>query len=143
MEEVPPDRGDVGEDADTEDDDDTGRQLRADSELVPEEDDERRHDDVGEEGDDEDLVVEDAVEHRPDSAEDRVEGGDDRDRQVGLEPEGHVRVDEEPDADTGEEADEGDHCAAFPLVTGRDSRTVRLVAPGRRTSSLSAVAVTM
>ena len=80
------DRGDIAEDADTEHDHDTGRQLGADAELVTEEDDEGGDDHIGEEGDDEDLVVEDPVEDRPDPAEDRVQGGDDGDRQVGLRP---------------------------------------------------------
>ena len=82
-----PDRGDVGEDPDPEDDDDAGRELAADAELVAEEDDAGRDHHVADERDDEDLVVEDAVEVGAQAAEDGVEGGDDGDRQVGLEAE--------------------------------------------------------
>ena len=97
VEEVPADRGDVGEDPDAEDDDDAGGQLGADAELVAEEDDERRDHDVADERDHEDLVVEDAVEEGAQRAEDRVERGDDGDRQVGLQPERHVRLRGQPE----------------------------------------------
>ena len=52
--------GDVGEDPDAEHDDDAGRQLAADAELVAEVDDRGGDHDVGDERDDEHLVVEDA-----------------------------------------------------------------------------------
>ena len=45
---------------------------------------------VADERDDEDLVVEDAVEEGAEGAEDGVERRDDRDRQVGLQRERHV-----------------------------------------------------
>src|SRR5690349_15058121 len=72
MEEVAADGRDVGEDADAQHHDDAGGELAADPELVAEVDDRRGDDDVAEERDDEDLVVEDAVEVGPQAAEDRV-----------------------------------------------------------------------
>ena len=88
VEEVAADRGDVGEVRTPSTTTTPVEELAADTELVTEEDDERRHDHVGEERHDEDLVVEDAVEDGPDAAEDRVEGGDDGDGEVGLQPPG-------------------------------------------------------
>ena len=67
-----------------EDDDDAGRELGPHAELVTQEDDEGRDHDVGQERHDEDLVVEDPVQHGPHRTEHRVERGDDGDRQVGL-----------------------------------------------------------
>ena len=51
--------------------------------------------DVAHERHDEDPVVEDAVEQRPHAAEDGVERGDDRDRQVGLQPGRHGRLEDQ------------------------------------------------
>src|SRR6478735_1170705 len=79
LEQLAPDGGGVGEDADTEHDHDAGRQLGADAELVAQVDDEGSDGDVGDERHHEDLVVEDAVEQRPHAAEDGVERGDHRD----------------------------------------------------------------
>ena len=64
---------------------------------------------VADEGDDEDLVVEDAVEEGPEGAEDRVERGDDGDRQVGLQAEGHVGLEDQSEDDADDQADDGDH----------------------------------
>jgi len=85
---VPADRGGVAEDADPQHDDDGGGQLRADAQLVTEEHDQRGDDDVRHEGDHEHLGVEDPVEPRAEAAEHGIEGGDDRDRQVGLQRSG-------------------------------------------------------
>jgi hypothetical protein len=68
---------------------------------------------IGEERDDEDLVVEDAVEHGAHSPEHRIEGGDDRDRQVGQEPDGDVGLHEHPDQDADGEAECRDHEPSF------------------------------
>src|SRR5688572_15825919 len=57
MEQVPSDRGDVGEDPDPEHDDHAGRELAAHAELVAEVDDGRGDHHVAEERDHEDLVV--------------------------------------------------------------------------------------
>src|SRR5215210_3729491 len=56
---------DVGEDADAEDDDDAGRQLTTHAELVSEVDDQPGDEHVGDERDDEDPIVEYAVEVGP------------------------------------------------------------------------------
>ena len=66
---------------------------------------------------DEDLVVEDAVEHGPHAAEDGVEGRDDRDRQVGLQPQRHGRVQEESGDHADDEAEGGDH-GELSVVSG-------------------------
>ena len=65
--------------------------------------------DVADEGDDEDLVVEDAVEVGAQGAEDRIEGGDDRDREVRLQAEGNVGLDHEPEQDADEQTENCDH----------------------------------
>src|SRR6478735_1790809 len=109
MEQVSADRRHVGEDADPEHDDDAGGELAADAELVAEVDDRRGDDDVAEEGDDEDLVVEDPVEVGAQAAEDGVERGDDGDRQVGLETERDVGLEHDAEHDPGQEPEGGDH----------------------------------
>ena len=58
---------------------------------------------------DEDLVVEAPVEVRTDGAEDRVERRDDGDREVRLETCGHGRLEEQPQGDPDDEAEDGDH----------------------------------
>jgi hypothetical protein len=78
-------------------DDDHGRgQLRAHAELVAEEHHQRGHHHVGHERDDEHLGVEDPVEPGAEAAEDGVEGGDHGDRQVGLQPQRHGGVEQQP-----------------------------------------------
>src|SRR4051794_31262330 len=114
MEQVPPDGGDVGEDADTEHHDDTGRQLAANAELVAEVDDGSGDHHVAQEGHHEDAVVEDPVEVGAQPAEHGVEGGDDRDGQVGLQPEGHVGLEHDTEDDADHQPERGDHgCISF------------------------------
>src|SRR6478735_6875419 len=130
MEHVPPDLRHVGEDADAEDDDHAGRQLASDAELVAEVDDRRRDHDVADERDDEDLVVEDALEIGAERPEDGVEGRHDRDREVGVEAGRHVRGEDQPEDDADEESDGGDHdvlspCVAVSRFLVRASRTDR------------------
>src|SRR4051812_4052000 len=72
MEDVPPDLGDVGEDPDPQHHDHAGRQLAADAQLVAQVDDGSGDHDVGEEGHDEHLVVEDPFEVGAERAEDGV-----------------------------------------------------------------------
>ena len=60
---------------------------------------------------DEDLVVEDAVEQGPQAAEHCVQGGDDGDRQVGLQPQRHHRLNQQPGDDAEDQAERGDHGA--------------------------------
>ena len=64
--------------------DDRRGQLGANPELVADVHEQRRHQDVEDERDDEDLRVEDVLEIGLQTAEHRVEGGDDGDRQVGC-----------------------------------------------------------
>ena len=71
-------------------------------------------DDVGHEGDDEDLRVEDAVQPGAEAAEDGVQGRDDGDRQVGLQPERDGRVEEEAEQDAGRESEDRDHGVSLP-----------------------------
>src|SRR4051794_7050392 len=109
MEEVPADGRDVGEDPDAEDHDDARGQLAAHAELVTEVDDQRGDQDVGDEGDDEHLVVEDAVQEGAESPEDGIEGGHDRDRQVGVEPYRDSRLQQQPHEHAEQQADGRDH----------------------------------
>ena len=98
------------------------RQLGADAELVAEVDDRRGDDDVADEGDDEDLVVEDAVEVGAQATEDGVEGGHHRDRQVVLEAERHVGGEDQPGDDAEQQAQRSDHGALPSLLVRRRDR---------------------
>src|SRR3954469_20188410 len=109
MEHVPPYLRHVGEDPDAEDDDDTGRQLTADAELVAEVDDRGRDHDIAHERDHEDLVVEDPLEIGAERAEDGVEGRDDGDRQVRVEAGRDVGGEDQPQDDPDEKSYGGDH----------------------------------
>ena len=106
-------------------DDDAGGQLRSDAELVAEVDDQRGDQDVGDERHHEDPVVEDAVEQRAQAAEDRVERGDDGDRQVGLQPGRHRRLEEQPGDDAEHQAERGDHCLLSFSSAGPSARRGR------------------
>src|SRR4051794_32627890 len=112
MEQVPTDRGHVGEDPDPEDDDHAGRELTADAQLVAEEDDARGDHHVADEGDDEDLVVEDPVEVGAQPAEHGVERRDHRDREVRVERLGYGRAQHQPEDDAHDETQHGDHGAS-------------------------------
>src|SRR5262245_53688968 len=96
-EQVAADGRDVAEDADTEHDHHAGGELPAHPELVAQVHDERGDEHVGDERDDELLVVEDAVEFRAYSAEDRVQRGDHGDGQVRLEGHRYGRLEYEPE----------------------------------------------
>ena len=97
-----------------------GGQLRADAELVAEEDDQRGDEHVGDERHDEDLRVEDAVQARPHPAEDRVERGDDGDREVRLQPGRHGRAQHQPDDDADDQREGRDHFVAPGDGTARE-----------------------
>src|SRR6266536_6149687 len=100
-EEPPADTRHIAEDPYPEHDHDAGGQLGTHAELVAEEHDQPGDQDVGDERHDELLVVEDAVQLRPDPAEHRVQRGDHGDRQVRLEGERYRRFEEgtEPHSD--------------------------------------------
>ena len=101
---------------------DAGRQLAADPELVAEVDDRGGDDDVADEGDDEDLVVEDAVEEGAQAAEDRVERGDHGDRQVGLQAQRDVGGEDESGEHAEEESERCDHGVTPSSVLRRAAR---------------------
>ena len=79
-----------------------------------------------------------------DGTEDGVEGGDDRDRQVGLQPDGHVGLQDETEDDPGHESQGGDHLVSFfsgvssgtvpPRGMTSASRVLTLTALGRSSS---------
>src|SRR4051812_9481229 len=115
MEDVPPDLSDVGEDPDPEHDDHSRGKLAADTQLVAEVDDRRRDHDVGEERDDEDLVVEDALEIGTQRAEHGVQGCHDGDRQVRGESGRHVGREDQPPADAQEKSQCRDHVPLSPI----------------------------
>lgn len=106
---MPPDCSSVGEDANTENDDDTGRQLASDSQLVTEENDEGSNQHVRDERYDKHLVVEDAVQDRADAAEYGIKCGHDRDGQIGLQPDGHGRVKDHAEHNADGESESGNH----------------------------------
>lgn len=106
---MPSDRRRIGENTDAEYDDDAGGKLAADTELITEEDDQRGDEHVGDEGDDEDFVVEDTVEDRAQCAEYCVEGGNNGDRQVRLQPHGNCRMDHDAEYDSDGESERCDH----------------------------------
>lgn len=62
-----------------------------------------------EERDEEDLVVEEPVEHGPQATEERVERRDDRDGQVGLKGDGDGGLEHEPRHDSEDQSDDCDH----------------------------------
>jgi len=109
MEKMATDGRDVGEDPDAEHDDDPRRQLTSHAKLVTEVDDECGDQDVGDEGDDEHLVVEDAVEERSPASEDGIERRHDGDRQIGLERFGDRGFEEESSQDADEQPHDGNH----------------------------------
>ncbi len=76
---------------------------------------ERDHD-VAHERDHEDLVVEDPVEVGAQAAEDRVESGDHRDRQVRVEGQGYVGAQHQPEHDADDEPQHGDHGEVLLVV---------------------------
>src|SRR5215208_6143688 len=109
MEDVPPDLSDVGEDPDAEHHDDSRGELAADTQLVAQVDDGGRDHDVGEERDDEDLVVEDPLEVGTQRAENGVQGCHDGDRQVRVQPGRYVGREDEPEDDAQEKSQCRDH----------------------------------
>ena len=92
LDEVAPDQRDVVEDPEPEVDE--GDQVEVEAQPVADERQQHGHDRVREEAADEDPIVVDAVELRPDGPEDRVERREDRDRRVPRELEADVDVEE-------------------------------------------------
>jgi hypothetical protein len=109
VEQVAADGCGVGEDPDAEDDHHAGGELGAHPELVAEVDDHGRDQHVADERDHEDLVVEDPVEEGAERAEHRIERSHDRDRQVGLERQGHVRGERQAEGDPDDQPEDRDH----------------------------------
>src|SRR5262245_35516534 len=116
-EQVPADSRHVAEDAYAQDHHDAGGQLPADAELVAEPHDQAGDEDVGDERDDELLVVEDSVELRAYAAEDRVQRGDHRDGQVRLQRGRDGGVQDDPEDDPGDEGEDGNHLPP-PVLDG-------------------------
>src|SRR6266498_3677702 len=107
-EHMSPDSRRITEDTDAEDHDHAGGQLRTDTELVAQEDDQPSHQDVRDERDDEHLRVENAVQSGPDAPEHRVQGGHHGDRQVGLQPQRYGRLQHQAEDDADDQRDAGD-----------------------------------
>src|SRR4029453_17823799 len=99
MEQRPPNRGSIGEDADAEDDDDPSCQLRANTNLIADIYDRGRNQDVGDERHDEDAIGEYAFQIGPEGAEQRVHRCDDRDWQIRLEDLGNRWLQDNADDD--------------------------------------------
>src|SRR5919109_1986690 len=105
LDEVAPDERHVGEDPDPERDE--GHEIQVEAEPVADEREDDRHDGVHHEPADEDPIVVDAVELRPDRSEHRVERGEDRHCRVALELKTDVDVEDEPGQDAHEETQQG------------------------------------
>src|ERR1700722_1319432 len=125
-EESAPQRRGVAEDADAQYDDDRGRQLRADAQLVTDVDDQRRDQHVEDERHHEDLRVEYPLQVCPQPTEHRVECGDDRDRQIGLDDLRHAGMKDQAQHDTDDQRCDTDHrcsASAIWMFCTRFSRT--------------------
>jgi hypothetical protein len=97
------------EDADAEHDDNGCGKLAAHAHVVAEEDDQGGDHDIGDERHDEHALVEDPLEPGAQGAEDRVEGGDQRDGQVGLQPSGSGGLEHQPEHEPHDQGERGDH----------------------------------
>src|SRR5690606_41370265 len=116
--------------------------LGADAQLVAEEDDKRGVYNVRQERNHEDLVVEDAVEHGPQHAEDGVERGHHGDRQIRFDDRRDLGPDQQAGHDSHDEAQYGDHDVPFPVI-GWAERSIALAAAGSWRSSAVERAVRM
>ena len=81
--------------------------YRSNPEPVPDERQQDRDDRVDQEPADEDAIVVDPVEFRPDGSEDRIERREDGHRRVSAELEADVDVEDEPRQDAHEEPEQG------------------------------------
>src|SRR3984957_18102890 len=108
----------VAEDADAQHDDDRRRQLCPDAQLVADVDDQCRDQHVEDERHHEDLRVENPFQVCPQPAEHRVEGGDDRDRQIGLDGLRNAGMKDQAQHDTDGQRCDTDHpCSASATCT--------------------------
>src|SRR5512142_2455727 len=105
LEEMPPDQGDVLEDAQSEREE--RDQVEVEPEPVADECEQDCHDRVRDEAADEDAVVVAAIELRADRPQHRVERGEDGDRRVAREFEADVDVEDEPEQDADEQTRQG------------------------------------
>src|SRR4051812_25456654 len=126
---VPPDEGDVVEDAKPEGDE--GHEVQVDAEAVADEGEDDRDDRVGHEARDEDPVVVHPVELRPNRPEHRVQGSEDGDGRIAAELEADVDVEDEAQQDTHEEACQRDDHRTEPALTTVRSGKGYLTAIGR------------
>ena len=85
---------------------------------------------VGDERDDEHAVVEATLAERPQRPDDGVERSDDRDRQVRLQPERDVGLEEEAEADADDESDHRDH--GLPSPRGPSAAATSALRPTTR-----------
>src|SRR2546426_953533 len=110
--EVAPDERHVVEDPEAEVD--QCHEIEIETEPVADERQDDRHDGIRHEPADEDPIVIDAVELRPDRSKDRIERGEDRHRRVAAELEADVDVEDEPGKDAHEETRQGEEHSASP-----------------------------
>ena len=105
QDEVTPDQRHVVEDPEPEIDQRNEVQVQA--EPIADEREDDRDDRVGNEAADEDPIVVDAIELRPDGPEHRIQRGEDRHGRVTGELEADVDVEEEPGRDAHDETRQG------------------------------------
>jgi hypothetical protein len=117
LEEMAPDEGHVLEDPGPERD--QCHEVQVQPEPVTDEGEQDRDAGIGDEAADEDPVVVDAVELRPDRPEDRIEGCDDGHGRVSGELEADVDVEDEPGKDAQDEPCQGKKHAAPPSTSVR------------------------
>src|SRR6476661_4357686 len=114
LQEVTPDERHVIQDAQPERDE--RYQIEIQTKSIADERQEDRDDRVDEEPADEDPIVVDPVEFRPDRSEDRIERCQDRDGRIAAELEADVDVEDESRKDADEEPEQGKQHAVVALV---------------------------
>src|SRR5262245_6665156 len=135
--EMPPDEGDVVEDAQAERD--QRHQVQVQAEAVADERQDYRHDRVGHEAADEDSIVVDAVELRPHRAEHRIERREDRHGRVPAELEADVDIENETEQHAHQQACQGEEQPVRPRCGAFRRRLSPRTGPRRRARNVGAV----
>src|SRR3990172_466845 len=127
--EVPPDQGDVIKDPEPEVDE--CDQVQVQAEPVADEREDHGDHRVRDEARDEDPIVVDAIEFRPDRPEDRVERGENRHGRVSTELEADVDIEDEPKQDAHDEACQGEQHVVSSSVRSVSARLLDRDGPGQ------------
>ena len=128
LQEMAPDECHVIEDAQAEGD--QGYQVEIEAQPIPDEGQQNGDDRIDKEPADEDPIVVDPVELRPDGPEHRIERGEDRHRRIATELETDIDIEDESQQDAHEESQQRKQHGVFvlaPVVSARlpDGTAVR------------------